>query len=232
MHYRHPIIHSQLGREQVRAVDQKAIQDYGITGLVLMENAGSGVAQILNDLSPPKNAVILCGKGNNAGDGFVIARHLENTGWTVNVLMLYPPEQLAGDALANWQILSRSEIPWEFIAETSIHELPQQLCSYSVILDCLLGTGASGDPRSPLAEAIIAANQTEALRVAVDLPSGLDCDSGKVGTPCFRADHTCTFVAPKPGFFVKDAKPYLGQIHTVSIGVPNRLLDEAMREGQ
>jgi NAD(P)H-hydrate epimerase len=93
------------------------------------------------------------------------------------------------------------------------------------VLDALLGTGATGEPRSPYREVIDAVNASPARKLAVDLPSGLDCDTGRPAATTFRADHTCTFVAPKPGFFVEAAKPYVGQIHVLDIGAPRKLME-------
>lgn len=237
MHYQHPIIAHSLTREQVRRVDQRAIDDYGMSGLVLMENAASGAAEKLATLAEPQPTLILCGKGNNAGDGFAIARHLQVAGWPVKVLLAFPQSQLSGDALVNWRINDRAEIPMETLAATTSDDLAKNLdkksldkcmAPFGILLDCLLGTGTTGHPRPPLDHIITAANRQNAMKIAIDLPSGLDCDSGIPGRPCFRADHTLTFVAAKRGFANEQARPLLGKIHVIGIGVPKRLLDQSM----
>jgi NAD(P)H-hydrate epimerase len=221
-----PTITHSLSREQVRQVDKLAIQEYAMSGLVLMENAGRGVAEFACRLSKPVPAGILCGKGNNAGDGYVIARHLQLAGWPVRIIQLYDPGDLRGDAAANWTIAQRAEIDTVVLEADQLQRLPELLADCGMLFDCLLGTGASGAPRSPLAEAIVAANATAAVKIAVDLPSGLDCDTGEVHTPCLRADYTCTFVATKPGFDTAGGRQVTGTVEVIGIGVPRKLLSQ------
>ena len=172
--------HRALTREQSREVDRIAIEQYGMSGLVLMENAGRGVVDVLLMLDPEligsnREVLILCGKGNNAGDGFVIARHLDIRGVRVRVGLLAYPGDLAGDALANYQILQHSDVPVESFPLGE----PASAGGSAWILDAMLGTGAQGDPREPYATAIQWMNAQPARRLAVDVPSGLDCDTGR-----------------------------------------------------
>ncbi|HZL91468.1 MAG TPA: NAD(P)H-hydrate epimerase [Pirellulaceae bacterium] len=215
-----------LSRQQIRDVDRRAMEDYGISGLVLMENAGRGCADVLLRLGVRGPVTIACGKGNNAGDGFVVARFLDLQRIPVSVLLFADPAELSGDALANFKIASRSGIAmrpcWQ--AQESLH-IPQDV---DWVIDALLGTGASGPPRPPLDRAIRLLNAAGGKKLAIDLPSGLDCDSGSAAEPTFRADHTCTFVAPKIGFSNPAAAKYLGQVHVVEIGVPRKLLEEVV----
>lgn len=223
-----------LSRQQVRAIDQRAIRDYGIPGMVLMENAGRGCAEVILRVAPPGPVAILCGKGNNAGDGYTIARHLQIAASSaskgllaersVRIIQLYDPEELSGDAAANWAIIEKAEIPHRVITAPDEEALGEALDECTMIVDAMLGTGASGNPRPPIATAIRVANELPAMRIAIDIPSGLDCDSGDPGDPCFRADHTCTMVAAKCGFANPAAKPYTGTIHTIGIGIPLHLL--------
>ena len=203
-----------LTRKQVRQVDRRAIEHYGMSGLVLMENAGRGTVDVIERIGIDGPVVVLCGRGNNGGDGFVIARHLELRGFSVRVLLFTDPTGLSGDAEANFKILEKCGLPIEVVTETSRPEEPaDNLNDADWIIDALLGTGATGDPRPP-------------YDLAVDLPSGLDCDSGEAAHPAFRAHHTCTFVAAKPGFFAPGASEFTGKIHIVDIGVPRRLVEE------
>jgi NAD(P)H-hydrate epimerase len=215
-----------LTRQQVRDVDRRAIEEFGMSGLVLMENAGRGCVDVLLRLGVKGPVMIACGKGKNAGDGFVIARHLDVLGIGVAVLLFADPAELSGDALANYQIIKRSGVLirpcWRGEDATSFVEGAEW------IIDALLGTGASGPPRPPLDRAIRVLNADSGKKLAVDLPSGLDSDSGIPAEPTFRADHTCTFVAPKIGFSNPAAGKYVGQVHVVDIGVPRRLLEEVM----
>ncbi len=210
-----------LSRVEVRSVDEIAIQQYGMTGLVLMENAGRSAAEVIDSISPAGEICILCGKGNNAGDGYVIARHLELCGHQVRVVSLVEPSQLTGDAKANYKIANLSGIP---IGTATIATIASSIGTPAVIIDCLLGTGAIGDPREPLAGAIRYANELDALRIAIDLPSGLDCDTGIPSEPTFRAAYTLTFVAPKLGFAAASAAALLGQVMVLPIGIPATLL--------
>jgi NAD(P)H-hydrate epimerase len=242
-----------LTREQVRRVDQIAIERYGMSSLVLMENAGRGVVDALiaadpsvNQTSPlagpprgpglegvalqlaGKCVAILCGKGNNAGDGFVIARHLHIRGAPVRVLLLAPRHELAGDARANADILAHTDVPLiELTGQNLSAQLDEHAASATWLIDAMLGTGATGEPREPFATAINWMNAQPARRLAVDLPSGLDCDTGQPAVATVRADVTCTFVALKPGFTQPQGRPFLGEVQVLSIGVPPRVVQEA-----
>ena len=222
-----------LSREQVRRIDTLAIERYGMSGLVLMENAGRGAVDALLAFDPSllgssSPVAILCGKGNNAGDGFVIARHLEIRGVACRVLLLAPAEQLTGDARANFDILRHTDVPIVDVSSGSLETLLEQYAGGAAWrVDALLGTGATGEPREPFAAAIRWMNAQSARRMAVDIPSGLDCDSGKPAAATVRADLTTTFIAAKPGFFVPQAKPFVGELRIVGIGVPPRLVREA-----
>jgi len=215
----------QLTRSQSREIDRRAIEDYGIPGLVLMENAGRGCVDVLERLGIDGPVVILCGKGNNAGDGFVIARHLEIRGHACRVLLLSPPAELRGDAAANYAILEKTNV--------RIVNSSDQLdaTGNDWIVDALLGTGAQGDPRPPFDAAIDWINAQPAKKLAVDVPSGLDCDTGQPAAHTVRADHTCTFAAMKIGFEQPAAKPFTGAVHVCDIGVPRKLITDAAGRG-
>lgn len=220
-----------LDRQHTRRVDRLAVERYGMTGLVLMENAGRGVTDTLCGLGISGPVVICCGRGNNAGDGFVIARHLDIRAHPVRVLLWGEPDDLAGDAAANYAILAKTEVPIEvFGREHDPQRLARLLESASWVVDALLGTGARGEPRPPLDVVIDQLNAAPAARLAVDVPSGLDCDTGEASNHTFRASHTCTFVAPKPGFLGPGAAEYTGEVHVLDIGVPRKAIDEVLAE--
>jgi NAD(P)H-hydrate epimerase len=216
-----------LNREQARRLDRRAVDEFGVPSIVLMENAGRGVADKLCALGAASPVAICCGSGNNGGDGFVIARHLDLRGIEPRVLLWSPREKLAGDALINFKILEHAGIAIHSFAEAA--EVPQferQLAGASWIVDALLGTGAAGAPRAPLDSVIAAINRHGAPVLAVDVPSGVDCDTGEAPGAAVRAAHTCTFVAMKPGFVTPDARHYTGQIHVLDIGAPQKLIDD------
>ncbi|RMF94594.1 MAG: NAD(P)H-hydrate epimerase [Planctomycetota bacterium] len=220
-----------LSREQSRRVDRLAIEEYGIPGIVLMENAGRSVAQFLDSRFDRGETVICCGRGNNAGDGFVIARHLQILGHSVRVVLCADPEALQGDAGVNYRIAVKSDIPILVLGrDVDTTRLQQVFQHADCLVDALLGTGARGAPRPPLDAVISAMNAAAGSRVAVDLPSGLDCDTGTAPGVCFRAHFTCTFVARKQGFASIEAQPYLGEVHVMSIGVPPCLVERVARE--
>jgi NAD(P)H-hydrate epimerase len=212
-----------LTRSQVRAIDQSAITDYHVPGIVLMENAGRGAAEVLMRLGVRGTVIILCGRGNNAGDGFVVARHLDRRSIAVRVICAGDPLAFGGDAQTNFKIAQASGIAIEQF--TTAAQLAAELVRAEWIVDALLGTGASGSPRAPMDAMIDSANASTVSKMALDVPSGLDCDSGVAGEPTFVADHTCTFVAAKPGLLTQRAKHFVGQLHIVDIGAPRVLLE-------
>lgn len=214
-----------LTREQVRDIDRRAVDDYGMSSLVLMENAGRGCADVLQTLGAVGPIVICCGKGNNGGDGFVLARHLDLREFATRVVLGCEASELSGDALTNYRILAKSGVAITHVPQFDEPLLSQTLAGADWIVDALLGTGATGEPRSPYAEIIRLLNAWPAKKLAVDLPSGLDCDTGQPASTAFRADHTCTFVALKTGFLRDTAKPLTGQIHVLDIGAPRQLLE-------
>lgn len=226
-----------LNREQSRRVDVLAVEQYGMTGLVLMENAGRGAAEIINriyqtEARGTEEIVICCGKGNNGGDGFVVARHLDTRCTPVRILLFCEPAKLTGDAAANYEIARRSGLSIEVFSGEDLDEsrLRSLLDGAALIVDALLGTGSQGDPRPPLDRVIPLLNQTRTRRIALDIPSGLDCDTGTPAAATFQAHDTITFVARKTGFAAAAAKPYIGQVHVVDIGVPRVLLERLMSE--
>ncbi len=215
-----------LSRQQAREVDRRAVEEYGLSGLVLMENAGRACADTLCELGVAGPVVICCGRGNNAGDGFVIARHLDLWGKTVRVLLFSDPSRLSGDAAANYEVLTKCDVPIVQVESINDERFEPALHDADWIVDTLLGTGARGDPRPPLDELIRRLNESPAKRMAVDLPSGLACDTGEPAKVTFRADHTCTFVAAKAGFAAETAKEFIGVVHVMDIGAPRKLMEE------
>lgn len=227
-------------REQLRRIDSLAVSQFGMNSLVLMENAGRGVADLLGTLGAGPfdklragRTVICCGKGNNGGDGFVVARHLDLRHLSVEVLLFSDPTSLTGDAAANFRVLEKSGVPIRvFSHERTLGELPAILSTADWIVDALLGTGSTGNPRPPIDRVIAAINAAGKPILAVDLPSGLDCDTGEPGKPTIRAAHTCTFVAAKPGFFKPAAAEFVGQLHIADIGAPRKLIEQVLGDAR
>jgi NAD(P)H-hydrate epimerase len=211
-----------LSREQVRAIDRRAIEEFGVPGLVLMENAGRGAAGVLLSLGARGPVVVCCGKGNNGGDGSVIARHLDNRAAPVRVLLFARAEELTGDAAINYDILRRSGVPTEARGGQPVagEALRRELAAAEWVVDALFGTGLAGAVRPPFDAVIGAINASGAKVLAVDIPSGLDCDTGEPLGATVRAQHTVTFVAMKKGFARPAAREWLGQVHVADIGAP------------
>lgn len=218
-----------LTRAQAQLLDRRAADQYGLPGLLLMENAGRGVADALEELWINGPVVICCGKGNNAGDGFVIARHLDLRGYAVRVLLWADPSSLSGDAGANYRILHKAEIPIQRLGRlANADQVEAALDGAAWIVDALLGTGAQGKPRPPLDMVIPQLNASGLPILAVDVPSGLDCDTGLPSAPTIRAAHTCTFVAQKSGFLAWQAAESLGQVQVLDVGAPRKLVEEIL----
>jgi NAD(P)H-hydrate epimerase len=225
-----------LTRDEVREIDRLAIEEYGLAGIVLMENAGGNAARLLHalcDISAVAPVAIACGRGNNGGDGFVMARHLQLLGHDVRLLLASDPQDQRGDAAVNLHVVKRAGLPLVNLATASSAEWAMALRGSSWIVDALLGTGASGPPRGAVAHAITAINEVRGIRpaedgsvrvFAVDLPSGLDCDTAATPGGCVRADVTATFVAPKAAFTNPAAAAVTGAVHVLGIGAPASLL--------
>jgi NAD(P)H-hydrate epimerase len=218
-----------LTREQARALDRRAMEEFAVPGIVLMENAGRGMAERLRVLGITGPVVVCCGKGNNGGDGFVIARHLDNAGVAVRVLLFADDAGLSGDAAVNYTILARSGVPLIVHADTTLQEeeLQSELAGAEWVVDGLFGSGLQGPVRPPFDRIIAAINGSGAKVAAIDIPSGLDSDTGQPMGPTVRADHTFTVAALKRGFVEPEAARWLGQVHVIDMGSPRRLLEEA-----
>ncbi len=218
-----------VDRAKAREVDRRAVKEFGMSSLVLMENAGRQVADRLASLGISGPVALCCGKGNNGGDGFVVARHLDLRGYAVRVLVWGDPAELEGDAAANYQILQKSGVRMVlFSAEAGGSRLDEELRGAAWIIDALLGTGARGEPRPPLDAVIDRLNADPASKLAVDVPSGLDCDTGVPAKHTIRAAHTCTFVAVKQGFLAAGAEKFTGAVHVMDIGAPGKLVREVL----
>jgi hydroxyethylthiazole kinase-like uncharacterized protein yjeF len=203
---------------QMRALDSWAIEQCSIPSLELMENAGLGVATATAELEPGGPVRIVCGKGNNGGDGLVAARRLGEQGIEAEVLMLWGPDELSADARENHGRLLAAGGVARRVDGTA---LAGALEGSGTVVDALLGTGFSGAPRAPVDAAIEAINATAAPVVAVDVPSGVDASSGEVEGACVRADLTVSFHASKVGLWVMPGKAHSGRVEVVDIGIPD-----------
>jgi NAD(P)H-hydrate epimerase len=220
-----------LTRDEARELDRRAMEEYGVPGVVLMENAGRGMAELLLSLGIKGPVVVCCGRGNNGGDGFVIARHLDNAAVNVRVLLFGDPERLADDASVNYRILTLSGVPRKVYGEDGPDEdgLRAELGAADWVVDALFGSGLRGPLRPPFDRVAAAINASRARVFAVDVPSGLDCDTGRPMGTTVRAHHTATVAAMKKGFAEPAAREWLGEVHVVGMGAPRRLLEGLRR---
>ena len=230
-----------LTRQQSRQFDQFVIEQLNIPGLILMENAGRGCAEVLTQFDSesagyPASVVVLCGPGNNGGDGFVIARHLWNAGCAVQVVMSQPPESYSGDARVMLNALIRLPIRLiQFSSGLTDLEAAQVINFVgrkpaTWIVDALLGTGATGALRAPMNQMVAIANQADSRRLAIDTPSGLDCDTGEYSEPSFHAEITCSLIDRKAGFNQPRAADLLGRVQIVPIGVATDRIQALMHQ--
>jgi len=194
-----------------RALDQWAIEQLGIPGLELMERAGTGLADVVAELVPAGEIAVVCGKGNNGGDGYVAARMLRERGRDVRVLSLARLGELRGDAQTNYERVPGPP-PAQFDAAV--------LAGAAGVVDAIFGTGFEGAPREPAASAIEAINAASAVVVACDVPSGVNGSTGEVAGAAVRADATVTFHAGKPGLWIAPGKACAGEVRVIDIGIP------------
>jgi NAD(P)H-hydrate epimerase len=234
-----------LSRDDVRELDRRAIEEYSVPGHVLMENAGRGCAELLLRLNPEKRpTAILCGPGNNGGDGFVIARHLLSQRCPVNVWLFSELGMVgSGDSIAADPKLS-PDATRAFVLLRRVHpvrlasprywstdqrlrkQFTGELASTGWIVDALFGTGLVRPLGSPHDEVVTQVNASGKALFAVDIPSGLDCDTGEPRGPTIRATHTATFVALKRGFLNPASREWTGEVHVIDIGAPPELVEE------
>lgn len=219
-----------LNSEQMREIDRKAIEEIGIPGVVLMENAGRNtyheilkrVPQIQN-----KKVSILCGKGNNGGDGFVIGRYLLKSGNSPRVYMFAKKEELRGDAKINFEIIDKMHADIiEIVDKNQWRKEKEIIFNSDVIIDALFGTGLKGELGNFWKDVFGYLKDSPAFKVSVDIPSGLSADTFLLQGPCFKADLTVTMAALKVSHVFPPASEYVGEVVVADIGIPGFLFDD------
>ncbi len=210
-----------INARQAKALDVKAKEKFGISTLVLMENAGRGVAEeAIKMLRGKKSMAIFCGKGNNGADGFVAARHLLIQGIRPDIFLIGSINEVVNEARENLEILLKLKQKIFEITEENLSPVKNRISRYALIIDALLGVGLSGEVRGIFSDLIGIVNSTKAKILSVDIPSGLDATSGEVLGCCVKADKTVTFVAKKRGMIYGEGKKYCGDVLIRDIGVP------------
>jgi NAD(P)H-hydrate epimerase len=220
-------------RQQVREVDRRAIEELGIPGLILMENAGRTTTDYVRgalDAQGGSRVAVVGGTGNNGGDGWVVARHLHNAGVPVTMCLVGAEDRLSADAGVNYRIACKMGLPRCTVQSAGdLGTLEEMLGKADVVVDALLGTGSAGTVRPPVNLAIETVNACRNVTVvSLDIPSGLDCDTGQPGDPTIRADLTVTFVAKKVGFEAVSGRQYVGRVVVADIGAPPELISAVL----
>ncbi len=211
--------------KQIQKLDKIAIEKYGVPSLVLMENAGRQVAaEVLKSLARVKSprVCIICGSGNNAGDGFVIARHLINAGIKISVFLVGKGSQLKNDAAVNYRILKKLKYPIREVGTADLRSL-QAIRKADVIVDAIFGVGLNREVLGLFRDIIDAINKNGKKIISVDTPSGLDGTTGKIYGICIKADLTVTFTFMKKGFLRGQGPKHNGKVTVVDIGIPVQL---------
>lgn len=217
--------------EQMREFDRRAEDEFGVPSITLMENAGRHVALSVEGLLGSvkrKRTTIVAGRGNNGGDGFVAARHLHDAGADVIVFLLADPDEVKGDAKTNLDILLKSGVPVK--SGQSVSRMESTLIHSDVIVDAIFGTGLRGEVSGHPASVIEAINLCGRTVVAIDVPSGLDANTGRIWGVCVRATRTVTFALPKVGLLMYPGAAYVGELIVGDIGIPEELYAEITTE--
>jgi NAD(P)H-hydrate epimerase len=220
--------------EQMRELDRRTIEEFGTDGQVLMERAGQGVVDVVRRMMDYTGFVqpfvhVLAGRGNNGGDGFVVARILKEAGLVVEVWLCAAANELTGDAAKQFSRMVAVEVPYRELQTMDDWDIAiDQPIGGEILIDALLGIGVKGPARGPVAGGIhyINARSPEALVIAVDTPSGLDADSGEAPADCVRADITVTMGLPKRGLITRGGSAYVGSLDVVDIGIPENFVEE------
>ncbi len=216
--------------QQMRISDEVSIRDYGIPGIVLMENAALGVIKaikkdIAKGVLPGKGeAVILCGTGNNGGDGFAIARHLISIDWKVSVMIWGDKNKISGDALTNLKIIEKLGITVRLSDETSCFFT--DIVKRDLIIDAILGTGFKGELRPSVKAIASFLNSSKANVISVDIPTGLNSDTGFMEEVCIKARKTVTLGLPKIGQVINDGPYYCGELVVEGLSIPKEVYDK------
>ncbi len=204
---------------KMQEMDRKAIEEIGIPSIVLMENAGRCVSEIAMDMLGPgsrKRVAIFCGTGNNGGDGFVAARHLTRRGIEVSVLIVGEKVRIKNDSRINLGILGKTG--------TEIREIDSPVdLDMDLVIDAIFGIGLKGKVKEPAKGIIAGLNKNNAPIISVDVPSGLDADTGEVLGKAIKATKTVTMQFPKKGFCINQGPEHVGEVVAVDIGIPEEL---------
>lgn len=218
----------QASAKQIQNLDNIAINKYKVDSLFLMENAGKAVAdEVLGILKNKKSkkVAVICGKGNNGGDGFVAARYLVNQGFEVKNFLIGKVKEITSDSRANLDILlNLNQNIFEVIDMKTFNGYKKIIKDCQMVIDAIFGVGLKGEIKEPAKTVINFLNRSKKKIVSVDVPSGLDATSGLMLGACVRASSTVTFTLAKKGFFINDGPEFIGKLKIVDIGIPKNLM--------
>jgi len=217
---------------EMQEMDRRTIEDFGLPGMVLMENAGQGATRFLLEQFPNienKRVGLIAGRGNNGGDGYVMARCLKQKGVHVTVYLLAPANRVQGDAAANLKFLRPLGVPLvEIPDQASLSKYQSEMAGFDVWIDAILGTGLKSDVKGYFKTVIEFINSLHKPVFAVDIPSGLNSDTGQVCGACIRARATATFAFAKTGHKIHPGLQHTGALNIVDIGIPPAIVEEVM----
>ncbi|MDX1900906.1 MAG: NAD(P)H-hydrate epimerase [Gammaproteobacteria bacterium] len=211
-----------LSRDSVRKMDETAIKEFDIPEIILMENAGRSVTEFLLNAHIKAKIIVCCGKGNNGGDGLVIARHLSNHHVPVKVFLFADEKSIQGSSSINYKIVKKSGIEVQCISNENgdFSNFESELKSADCVVDALLGTGLQNEVNAFYTKVISSMNEFSKEMIAVDIPSGLDCDTGKPLGISVRANTTLTIGVLKDGFLNSDSSEWTGKVFLMDAGYP------------
>lgn len=219
-----------ISSSEMREIDYQAINHYGIPSIVLMENAGIRTVEVIDEILQNhrgRNVVVLAGKGNNGGDGLVIARHLLNSGMSVDTFVLGFPDAMTADAYTNYRILENLKASIHTLTrEEDLDKLMLALLSGDLVVDAMYGNGFKGSLGDFEARVVKMVNWSNLPVVAVDIPSGVEADTGRIHGEAVKATHTVTFALPKVGLVVEPGRDYVGTLSVADISIPSQLLTD------
>jgi hydroxyethylthiazole kinase-like uncharacterized protein yjeF len=220
-------------REQMLEMDRMTIEEMGLPGIILMENAGRGAAEVAREMlgrKKPKSVMVMCGRGNNGGDGYVVARYLLAWGHKVRVCALTPLDEVHGYANVHLDVLLAMQADVRPVLDpTELAAAARRFSHTHLVVDAILGTGLKGEVHSVAAEAIKVINAGEVPVLSVDIPSGLDANTGKPLGMAVHATRTATCHAPKVGFRQRSSAKYTGKVTVVDIGIPREVVRAVLR---
>lgn len=215
---------------EMKNLEKAAIEEYGVPGIVLMENAGVEVVKQIESILGclhNKKISVFAGTGNNGGDGYVVARHLHNQGAKVKVFVIGSRENVIGDALTNLQIITNMGIDiLEVMNQHDWDKVKIAITFTDCLVDALLGTGFAGQLRENMAQAVECMNKMNKMIIAIDIPTGVDGDTGQIKSVAVKASYTVTFALPKQGLLLYPGASYAGELYVADIGVPRLLLQD------